>query len=379
MTQVTQPADALPDSGSQPSGIATSSEQSNIGELSQRQLMVRRFKRSKLAVISLWILAVMYLGALFAPFLSPNDPAQVAQEYKYAKPSAWTFSGGPAICRVTQEIDPINISTTYKTDCSNPIRLQFFGKGWEYKLFGVIPTDRHLFTVPEGKVLIFGADSNGRDVLSRTIFGSRVSLTIGIVGVAISTVLASIIGTISGYARGATDNIIQRVIEVIMSIPTLPLWATMAAVLPQDMSVTRRYLLMTLILSLVQWTGLARQVRGKVMSYASADYVAAAKSAGSSNMRIIGTHLIPNSTSHIVAVSMLAVPATILAETALSFLGIGMLDPAISWGVLLQDASKIAVLQQYPWILLPGAAVILAITCYQLLGDGVRDAVDPYS
>lgn len=376
MSQVTQPAEALPDQApTQGSG----EQQSKIGELSQRQLMVRRFKRSKLAVVSLFILGLMYLGAIFAPFLSPNDPAQIAQEYKYASPSSWTFSGGPAICRVTQEIDPVNISTTYVTNCDDPIKLQFFGKGWEYKLFGVIPTDRHLVTVPEGKLLAFGADSNGRDVLSRTIFGSRVSMTIGILGVAVATILGSVIGTISGYARGATDNIIQRLIEVIMSIPTLPLWATMAAVLPQDMSVTRRYFLMTMILSLVQWTGLARQVRGKVMAYSQADYVAAARSAGSSDLRIIGTHLMPNATSHIVAVAMLAVPATILAETALSFLGIGMLDPAISWGVLLQDASKIAVLQQYPWILLPGAAVILAITCFQLLGDGVRDAVDPYS
>lgn len=361
---------------------ATDSAQDNkIGELPQWRLMLRRFKRSKLAVVSVFILLVMYLMAIFAPFISPNDPRAVDQSFKYAKPSALTFNGGPALCRTTQEIDPINISTTYKTDCNNAIPLQFFGKGFEYKVLGIIPSDRHLVTVPQGqgKLLLFGADSNGRDILSRTIYGARVSMTIGLLGVAIATILGSVIGTISGYARGVTDNIIQRIIEIIMSIPTLPLWATMAAVLPQDMSVTKRYFMMTIILSLVAWTGLARQVRGKVMAYASADYVAAARSAGSSHMRIILTHLLPNATSHIVAVSMLAVPATILAETALSFLGIGMLDPAISWGVLLQDASKIDVIQQYPWILIPGLAVILVITCFQLLGDGVRDAVDPYS
>jgi peptide/nickel transport system permease protein len=358
---------------------ALAPEQSNIGEVSQTRLMFRRFKRSKLAVVSVIILALMYLAAVFAPFLSPNDPAAVDADYKFSKPSQLTFSGGPGICRVSQKIDPINIRTIYTTDCNNPIPLHFFGKGFDYKLFGVIPTDRHLVTVNESKLLLFGADSQGRDIMSRMIFGSRVSMTIGVLGVLIATVLGSVIGTISGYIRGATDTIIQRFIEIIMSIPQLPLWATMAAVLPQNMSVTKRYLLMTLILSLVTWTGLARQVRGKVMSYSSADYVNAARSAGSSDTRIVLTHLVPNAASHIVAVSMLAIPAAILAETALSFLGIGMLDPAISWGVLLQDASKIDVLQQYPWVLIPALAVILCITCFQLLGDGVRDAVDPYS
>lgn len=354
-------------------------EQSKVGEIPQWKLMLMRFRRSKLAVASIFVLILMYLAALFAPFLSPNDPASVDQDFKYSKPSQLTLNGGPGVCRVTQEVDPINISTVYKTDCNNPIPIHFFGKGFEHKVLGVIPSNRHLMTVDEGRLLIFGADSNGRDIFSRMLFGARVSMTIGLIGVAVATVLGSIIGTISGYAGGRTDNIIQRFIEVIMSIPTLPLWATMAAVMPQDLSVTRRYFLMSLILSLVAWTGLARQMRGKVMAYASADYVAAARSAGASHMRIITSHLLPNAISHIVAVSMLAVPAAILAETSLSFLGIGMLDPAISWGVLLQDASKIDVLQQYPWILIPGLAVILVITCFQLLGDGIRDAVDPYS
>ncbi len=358
---------------------APDARESKVGEISQTRLMVRRFRRSKLAVVSLILLILMYLGALIAPFLASTDPASVDQDFKYAKPSSWTWKGGPAICPTIQTIDPIKIQTVYTTDCSKAVPVQFFGKGYEYKLFGVISSDRHLVTVPQGRLLIFGADSNGRDIYSRLIYGGRISLTIGLLGVIIATVLGSVIGTISGYAGGMTDNIIQRIIEIILSIPTLPLWATMAAVLPQNMSVTRRYFLMTIILSLVAWTGLARQVRGKVMAYAGADYVAAARSANSSHMRIISTHLLPNATSHIVAVSMLAVPATILAETALSFLGIGMLDPAISWGVLLQDASKIDVLQRYPWILIPGLAVIVAVTCFQLLGDGVRDAVDPYS
>jgi len=366
------------DTPAAPSAVVADSK---VGEISQSRLMYRRFKQSKLAIVSLIILGLLYLSAIFASFLAPNDPVAVDQEYKYAAPSSLTWSGGLAMCTVKQEIDPINISTKYVKDCSNPIALQLFGRGFEYKVLGLIPADRHLIVAPEGgaKVLFFGADGDGRDLLARTFYGGRVSLTIGVLGVAIATVLGSVIGTWSGYAGGKIDNVIQRFIEVIMSIPTLPLWATMAAVLPQDMSVTKRYFLMTIILSLVTWTGLARQLRGKVMGYASSDYVAAARAAGASGMRIITTHLLPNSASHIVVVSMLAIPATIIAETTLSFLGIGMLDPAISWGVLLKDASRIDVLQQYPWVLIPAAFVVIAVTCFQLLGDGVRDAVDPYS
>lgn len=354
---------------------------SKVGEISQTQLMIRRFKQSKLAVIALFVLIVLYLIALFAPFLSPNDPVQVDQAYKYAAPSKLTWSGGPAMCTVTQEIDPVNISTTYVTDCSNPVKLQFFGKGFEYKFLGLIPSSRHLIVAPEGgaKLLFFGGDGNGRDIFSRTLYGARVSLTIGVLGVLIATVLGSIMGTWSGYRGGMTDNIIQRIIEIIQSVPTLPLWATMAAVLPQDITVTQRFFLMSVILSLVAWTGLARQLRGKVMGYVRSDYVSAAVSAGAKAPRIITTHLLPNSASHIVAVAMLAIPSAIIAETTLSFLGIGMTEPAISWGVLLKDASRIDVLQQYPWVLYPAIFVIIAITAFQLLGDGVRDAVDPYS
>jgi peptide/nickel transport system permease protein len=323
---------------------------SKVGEISQTQLMIRRFKQSKLAIIALFILVFLYLIAIFAPFLSPNDPVEVDQAYKYAAPSSLTWSGGPAMCTVTQEIDPVNITTTYVKDCSNPIPLQILGQGFEYKFLGLIPTSRHLIVAPEGeaKLLLFGADGNGRDIYSRTLYGARVSLTIGVIGVAIATVLGSIMGTWSGYAGGRTDNLIQRVIEIIQSIPTLPLWATMAAVLPQDITVTQRSLLMSLILSLLAWTGLARQLRGKVMGYVRSDYVSAAKSAGAKAPRIITTHLLPNSASHIVAVAMLAIPAAIIAETTLSFLGIGMTEPAISWGVLLKDASRIDVPSSTP-------------------------------
>ncbi|MEQ7125649.1 ABC transporter permease [Actinopolymorpha sp. B11F2] len=352
---------------------------SDVGEVSQWRLMARRFKQSKLAVTGGLILLVMYAIALLAPFLSPNDPTAVDSNLKNAAPSKLTWDGGLAICGQTQTLNEENFTFEYKVDCNKASKVEWFGKGYEYKILGLIPSDRHLITAKEPtKLMLWGGDIDGRDVFSRTLAGSQVSLTIGLFGVSVATILAAVIGTISGYFGGLVDNLLQRAIEIILSVPTLPLWATMAAVLPRDMTVTKRYFLITIILSLVAWAGLARQVRGKVMAYSSADYVAAARAAGSGHSRIILTHMVPNSVSHLVVVTMLAIPGTIIAETSLSFLGIGMLPPAVSWGVLLQDAQKIQVVTQYPWMLIPAVAVILAVTCYQLLGDGVRDAVDPY-
>jgi peptide/nickel transport system permease protein len=234
-------------------------------------------------------------------------------------------------------------------------------------------------TVDEpAKLFLWGADPEGKDVFARTIQGSRISLTIGMVGVLNIIFLGSVLGTVSGYFGGMVDNVIQRFIEVITSIPNLPLWAAMAAALPQDMPVVKRYFFIAILVTFITQIGLARQVRGKVMGYASSDYVAATRAAGGSHSRVIFTHLLPNSTSHIVVFAMLLIPATILGETALSFLGIGMLPPAVSWGTLLQDAQRVEVVTAYPWMLIPAAAVVVAVTCFQLLGDGVRDAVDPY-
>ena len=354
--------------------------ETDVGTIPQWRLMLRRFRKSKLAVISLFILVILYLCAIFATFLSPNHYDAQDANQKYAAPSSWTWAGGPAICAQKQYLDKSNLEFKYRADCSHPVGIHFFGKGYEYKLFGIIPTDRHFMTVGKGeKLLIWGADREGRDIFARTMQGARVSLTVGLLGVAIGTAIGATIGTISGYFRGRVDTALQRFIEIILSIPTLPLWLTMAAVLPRDMSVTKRYFLITIILSLVGWAALARQVRGKVMSYSSSDYVAAARAAGSSSKRIIFTHLIPNSTSHIIATAMLAVPATIIAETSLSFLGVGMLPPAVSWGVLLSDAQQVSTVQQYPWLLIPAALVVLAVVCFQLIGDGMRDAVDPYA
>lgn len=355
-------------------------DSASVATVSQWRLMARRFRASRLAVASVIVLAILYLCAIFATFLSPNPYDLQDSDQKNAAPSALTWDGGPAICSKTQYLDKAVFEYKYRTDCSKGIPIHFFGRGFDYKLFGVIPTDRHLMTVQRpSKLLLWGADSQGRDLFARAMQGARVSLTIGLLGVAVGTFLGATIGTVSGFFGGAIDTILQRFIELLLSLPTLPLWLALAAILPQNMSVTNRYFLITLILSLVGWAGLARQVRGKVLSYSSSDYVVAARAAGSKNARIIFTHLLPNATSHIVVTAMLAVPATIIAETSLSFLGVGMLPPAVSWGVLLSDAQSVSTVQQYPWLLIPAALVVLAVICFQLIGDGLRDAVDPYS
>lgn len=352
----------------------------DVAEISQFRLMARRFKKSKLAVISAYLLVFMYVCMIFSSFLSPNSPQFINANATNLPPAKLTFAnGGLATCGRSQTLDQATLTYSYKIDCNTKIPIQIFGKGFEYKLFGVIPTSRHLLTVkPPETLYLWGADSQGRDVFSRSLAGSRVSLTIGILSVILATFVAAVFGTASGYFGGAVDNIIQRVAEVIMSIPTLPLWLVLAAILPKDMSVTSRYLMISLILTVVGWPGLARQVRAKVMAYAHADYVNAARVAGSGHSRIIATHLLPNTVSHLVAVACLSIPGTIAAETSLSFLGVGMQEPAVSWGVLLQAAQKVDVVVSYPWILIPAILVIVAVTAFQLLGDGLRDAVDPY-
>lgn len=356
-------------------------EKKDIGRVSQWTLMRRRFMENKLSVTGGIVLILFYLVAIFQPFLSPYPVDALDSNFQFAAPTALHLIGGRlSICPLTQTLNQTNFTWVYVQDCSKAEPIRFFVHGYAYRQFGVIPTDVHLFGVQEpSKFFLLGADGQGRDMLSRILAGSRISLTVGLVGVTLAVILGSILGTASGYFGGAADNLIQRFIELITSMPTLPLWAAFAAALPQDMPVVERYFFITIILSLVGWTGLARQVRGKVLSYRSLDYANAARLAGASHMRIILTHMLPNATSHIIVVAALAIPAAILGETALSFLGLGMLPPAVSWGVLLRDTQQIQVVTQHAWLLIPALPVIVAVTCYQFLGDGLRDAADPYS
>jgi peptide/nickel transport system permease protein len=250
-------------------------------------------------------------------------------------------------------------------------------------MLGFIHSNIHLFGVdlPQ-RMYLSGADSIGRDMFARTLLGGQISMTVGLLGVIMSIVIGSILGTASGYFMGLADDVIQRIIEVIMSFPTIPLWAALAAALPPisgNFTALDRYFLITVVLSFVGWTGLARQLRAKVMAYRSADFCQAALAAGATDARIIFVHMLPNAASHIIVTAALSVPGMILGETALSFLGLGILPPMVSWGALLRDSQQVSVILQHPWIMIPGGAVILTVLLFCFLGDGVRDAVDPYS
>ncbi len=353
----------------------------DIGQTSQWTLMRRRFMQNKLSVTGVIGLAIMYFLVLFAPFFAPYAPDDQDSNNQFQAPTSIKLANGHfAVCPMVQKLNTSNFTWTYKPDCNKSEPIQFFAPGFSYSILGILHSNIHLFQVkPPTKIYIFGADDLGRDVLSRILYGGRVSMTIGLVGVTISTVMGAVLGTTSGYFGGAIDNVMQRVIELLLSIPTLSLFMAIAAALPQDMSVIKRYFLISIIISIIGWTGLARQVRGKVLSYSQQDYTAAAKLAGAGHMRIILTHLVPNSLSHIIVVAILAVPAQILAETSLSFIGLGMLPPAVSWGVLLAAAQQVQVVEQHVWLLVPAAFVIITVTLYMFLGDGLRDAVDPYS
>jgi peptide/nickel transport system permease protein len=277
--------------------------------------------------------------------------------------------------------DKFTLQITFTPDPERKIYLQWFGRGTPYELWGLIPMDRHLLTTvdPNEKFYLFGADRLGRDMLSRVIYGTRISMSIGLVGVTFSLLLGVMLGGISGYYGGRTDFTIQRVVEFVLSLPTIPIWLGLTASLPQDWSPMARYFAITVILSLIGWTELARVVRGRFLALRTDDFVTAARLDGASQKRVIFRHMLPSMTSHVIASVTLAIPHMILAETALSFLGLGLQPPIISWGVLLKEAQNIRSIAQAPWLFIPGGFVVLAVLSLNFLGDGMRDAADPYA
>jgi peptide/nickel transport system permease protein len=362
---------------------------SDVGEMSQWQLIWLRFKKNKLAMGGLVLLAIMYFLVVFAGFLAPNEFTTQNLDYIHGPPNPITFIGPngkiglrPYTYAVTTELDQENFKWVFVADKDTKLPIKFFVKGDSYKLL-LWDTDVHLYGLEgENRLYPMGADALGRDMLARTLTGGQISMTVGLVGVAVTIFLGSVLGTISGYFGGLLDDVMQRIIEVIQSFPTIPLWAALAAALPnisETFTMLHRYFLITIILSLVNWTGLARQLRAKVMAYREADFTSAALVAGASNARIIFVHMLPNALSHIIVVAALSIPGMILGETALSFLGLGILPPMVSWGALLSSAQQVSVVVQHPWLIVPGAGVVLTVLAFSVLGDGMRDAVDPYS
>jgi len=361
---------------------------SKVGQLSQLTLMRLRYGRNKLAMFGLVGLITMYILVFLGGFIGPNDYTLQNGDYIFGPPSKFALSGsdgtpGLYMYSLITELDQNSFKFVFKFDETQKIPIKFFAKGDPYVLFGFINTDVHLVGVDLPQRIYFaGSDSIGRDIFTRTLIGGQISMTVGLLGVTMSLFLGSILGTASGYWMGVADDIIQRAIEVIMAFPTIPLWAALAAALPPisgDFTALHRYFLITVVLSFVGWTGLARQLRAKVMAYRTADFCQAAVAAGATDSRIIFVHMLPNAASHIIVSAALAIPGMILGETALSFLGLGILPPMVSWGALLRDSQQVSVILQAPWILLPGAAVVITVLFFSLVGDGLRDAVDPYS
>ena len=357
--------------------------------LSHSQLVMRRFLRHRLGIFGAAMTFLIYLVAASVEFLAPHTPGTYHARDVYAPPQniRWVLET-PEGRRFQPHVYDLRSTTDYNTgqrvfeeDPSRVIELGFFVRGDRYRFWGLLPSTVHFFGPkdPGERVYFLGADRLGRDVLSRTVYATRVSMTIGLVGVGISLVLGIAIGGVSGYFGGAADLAIQRLIEFLQSLPSIPLWIGLAAAIPPTTPPIRTYFFITAILSIIGWTGLARVVRGRFMSLKDEDFIKSARLDGNRPVRIIRRHMVPNFLSHIIAVVTLAIPGMIIAETSLSFLGIGLRPPVVSWGVLLQEAQNLRSIATAPWLFLPGAAVVAAVLSLNFLGDGLRDAADPYA
>jgi peptide/nickel transport system permease protein len=358
--------------------------ETEIARLTPWRMTWLKFRDHKVAFWSLILLCLFYLVAIFCEFVAPANPWERDASHRYAPPQrVRVMHDGqlqrPFVYPAVQKVDPDTRRLSYTLDTSRPLPIVLLPVGDDYNMWGFINGNVHLFGVEGAEPMyLLGADRLGRDLLSRIIYGSRISLSIGIIGVFISLVLGVIIGGISGYYGGWIDTVIQRVIEVLKSFPTIPLWLALSAAIPATVSDIAVYFSMTLIIALIGWTGLARVVRGKFLALREEDYVLSARVAGVKEMKIIRRHLVPAFTSHLIVHVTLAIPGMILAETSLSFLRLGLRPPTISWGVLLQDAQNLTALTLYPWLLTPAVFVIVAVLAYNFVGDGLRDAADPY-
>jgi peptide/nickel transport system permease protein len=359
-------------------------EQVRVNQASQLRLMWWKFKRHKVALVSGIFLAALYVMILFCEFLAPYNLHTRNMDFIYTPPQRVHFFHegsfvGPFVYGRTMTLDMETLKRNYADNPADIEPVRFFCRGDSYHFWGLFESNLHLVCPAEGgQLFLLGTDRLGRDVLSRIIYGARISLTIGLLGITVSFVLGIVIGGFAGYHGGVFDHVVQRLIEVLQSIPSIPLWLSLAAIMPATWSPILIYLGITVILGLLDWTGLARAVRSKLLALREEDYVLAAQLMGARSSRIIARHLVPGFMSHLIATATISIPGMILGETALSFLGLGLRPPITSWGILLTEAKSVSVIAFYPWLLFPTIPVILVILAFNFLGDGLRDAADPY-
>ncbi|MFO1075426.1 MAG: ABC transporter permease [Geminicoccaceae bacterium] len=360
-------------------------EQERFYTASQWRLMWWRFRRHKLAVVSLFLLLLLYASTLVSEVIAPYNLHTRNARFIHAPPQAVHFfhdgwPSWPFVYGMKQTLDMKTLKRIYTDDPAQVQPIRFLCRGDTYQFWGLFPGNFHLVCPPEnGTMFLLGTDRLGRDMFSRIVYGARISLTVGLLGISVSFILGITLGGISGYYGGWIDNIIQRLIEIIRSFPMIPLWLSLSAALPVTWDPLWVFFGITLILGLVDWTGLARAVRSKVLSLREEDFAQAARLMGAGPARIIGRHLVPSFMSHLIASATLSIPGMILGETALSFLGLGVRAPMTSWGVLLNDAQNVNVIALYPWLMMPVVPVVIVVLAFNFLGDGLRDAADPYA